>query len=167
MQEIDIEQETADIAKEVIQKIAPEEVELFSFISKEFFENPENFYRPIAKGEETLGSGLEFAVPVTLIILPIVSHVLTLFCDECIKTAAQKTTKTFLNTIKNVIHPKTAKNEKRTHKLDDKVRLLKDIREVSYKKALELELDQKPANELADSIVACIVNRIENVWVKT
>lgn len=106
-------------------------------------------------------------MPVTLIILPIVSHVLTLFCDECIKTAAQKTTKTFLNKIKNVIHPKPAKNEKRTHKLDDEVRLLKDIREVSYKKALELELDQKPANELADSIVACIVNRIENVWVKT
>ena len=167
MQEIDIEHETADISKEVIQKIAPEEVELFNFISNEFFENPENFRHPIAKSEETLGSGLEFAVPMSLIILPIVSHVLVLFCDECIKAAAQKTTITFLDIMNNVIHPKTAKNEKIPHELDDKVRLLKDIREISYKKALELELDQKPANELADSVVTCIVNRIENVWVKT
>jgi len=167
MQKPDIEHETAYIAKEVVRKIAPEEVELFNFTSDEFFENPKIFCHPIAKSEVALGSGLEFTVPMTLIILPIVSHVLVLFCDECIKTAAQKSTITFLDILNNVIHPKTAKNEKIPHEHDDKVRLLMDIREISYKKALELELDQKPANELADSIVACIVNRIENVWIKT
>jgi hypothetical protein len=169
MQEIDIEQETADIAREVIQKIAPEEVELFSFISKEFFENPVNFYRPMAKGEETLGGGLEeVVVPMTSIILPIVSSALMLFFEECIKTTAQETTRTFLNKIKNSIPHKTAKKEKKTYELDEnKVGRLEDIREVIYTKALELKLDQKFANELADSIVACIVNRIENVGVKT
>ncbi|MBA2669598.1 MAG: hypothetical protein H0U67_04425 [Gemmatimonadetes bacterium] len=67
----------SDIARDVVQQVAPRELPLFAATSRAYFEQPDRLMRRNA-GDRTLGFGPEFAIALTPVILMVVKATIEL-----------------------------------------------------------------------------------------
>jgi hypothetical protein len=157
IESIEQNQLIADIAHDIIIKSVPKEKYFFSAIKNEYFKDPEK----TLKGETGKGEKLDFGVGVAVLMSPIILAVVT----EVVKFIAEEVKKDFKEESSSFIHDIVKKMFKKSGPAGDEEKnvqnltseQLKQVHRVAIEKARQLNLPEKEAGLLADSVVSGLV----------
>ena len=146
----------ADVAREVITQIAPEELPLFRSTSTAYFQNPEHVVKEEQNQDELLGfGGGEVVVLLTPYVLQIMTEVVKFVAGEVQKSLAVESASLISEIVKKLF--KRVRPEE-----NDLVPLtaaqLAQVRAVAYEKACQLKLPDGQANLLADAIKGTLLS---------
>jgi hypothetical protein len=146
----------ADVAREVITQMAPEELPLFRSTSTAYFQNPERVVKEEQNQDELLGfGGGEVVVLLTPYVLQIMTEVVKFVAGEVQKSLAVESASLISEIVKKLF--KRVRPEE-----NDLVPLtaaqLAQVRAVAYEKACQLKLPDGQANLLADAIKGTLLS---------
>jgi len=146
----------ADVAKELLVQVAPQEKALFRSIRDSYFKNPDKTLADQKAKDEMLGFGAAEAVTlITPFVLAVTSDVIKFLFEEAQKVMQSESTSLINDTVKSWF-------SKFRHKDDKKspppltAEQLEQVRKIAIKKAQQLKLSEKNTKMLADAIVGSL-----------
>ncbi len=159
IEDIEQNQLIADIAHDIVVKNVPREKCFFTVIKNVYFKDPEK----TLIGESVKGEKLDFGVGVAMLMSPIILAVVT----EVVKFIAEEVKKDFKEESSSFIHDMVKKMFKKFAPAGDEEKnvptltseQLKQVHRVAVEKARQLNLPEKEAGLLADSLVSDLVVR--------
>jgi hypothetical protein len=143
----------ADIARDVVAQMAPQELPFFPARSEAYFQNPHKM-RPDQTGkDETLGFGVDGATIalMTPIIMSIVDEVVKVICEDVIPDEINQSG--IMNKMFKMFRSAKKGNKKVTLPLALTPEQLKQVHNKAISSALELNLSKVQADLLATSLV--------------
>ena len=146
----------ADLARDVVAEIAPQELPMFRAQSRAYFEDPEGALRGQAAKDEMLGFGAgTVATFLTPAVLALATTVVS-FVAAAVKESVQEGAKDLLSDVVKGMFKKFRPEQK--EELPSLTpEQLRTVRELVFKRALELRLSERTAHTLANSLVGSLV----------
>ena len=148
----------ADLSRDLVLKVAPQEAPLFRAHSEAYFKDPEAALRSQGGKDEKLGFGAGEAVTfLTPIVLAMMVEVIKFLSDEVKKSVKGASASILSEMVKSMF---TRFRPTKMH--DDKPPLvltsdqLTQVRTLAFEKACQLKLSQHQAALLADSLVGSL-----------
>jgi len=145
----------ANVARDLLEKVAPHELPLFPATSQAYFENPEKMLEKQKSEDTMLGFGLEAgAVFLTPAVLAVMTEVIA-FIAEVIKDAIKDGSKSVIaDYIKKIFHPSNSPSPKTPPPLStDQVR---HVYQLAVEKARQLKLPEAKVQLLAGALLAAL-----------
>ena len=146
----------AEVAKDLLSQIAPQEIPLFRSISTSYFINPEKTLSDQKAKDELLGFGAAEAVTlITPVILAVSSDVIKFLFEEAQKAMKSESTGLINETVKSwfsKVHPKEDKKAPPPLTAEQ----LQLVRKIAERKAQQLKLSKEHTKLLADAIVGTL-----------
>jgi hypothetical protein len=149
-------QTVAEIARDVLIQLAPQEKALFRPISESYFRNPEKTLAENKAKDEMLGFGAAEAVTLlTPVILAVSVDVIKFLVAEAQKALQSESSSLINETVKAWFGKFRQTDEKKTPPplTADQ---LEQVRKIAIKKAQQLKLSEKNTKLLADAIVGSL-----------
>lgn len=156
----DIEQEQliAELAREQVERVAPQELPLYRATSKAYFENPEK----MVEGEQDrmLGFGVEIGVAfLTPIVLSVTTEVFKFLADEVTKSVAAEGSGVIHDLVKKMFKRfrPTRPSEAAQTPPPLTFEQVAQVRQLAFDKARKLNVSEAQAGLLADSLIGSLV----------
>jgi len=150
----------ADVARDVVAQVAPQELPLFRATSVAYFKNPEKALKKQRGKDEKLGFGAgEVVTLLTPIVLTVMTEVVT-FAMATVKESLVQGSADLLNEHAKKMFKKfraEGKNEADTP-APFTLQQIARVHKLVYEKFLHLKLSEALANRLADAIVATLIS---------
>jgi hypothetical protein len=146
----------AEVAKDLLSQVAPQEMPLFRSISSSYFNNPEKALNDQKAKDELLGFGAAEAVTlITPVLLAVSSDVIKFLFAEAQKAMKSESTSLINDTVKSWFSGMRPKEEKKSPpRLTPEQ--LEQVRTIAIKKAQQLKLSKENTKLLADAIVGSL-----------
>src|SRR5215208_3146185 len=148
----------AEVARDQVDQIAPQEAPIFPLLSEAYFQDPDKMLEAQGK-DEMLGFGLEIgAVLLTPVVMTVTREVVE-FLAGVVMASVQAQSSSLINEfVKNMFkkfrHEGEAKGEKLPPPLTREQ--IERVREIALEKARQLQLAPNQAGLLADSLVGSL-----------
>lgn len=155
----------ADVARELVTQLAPQELPLFRANSEAYFRDPDQALAGQKGKDEMLGFGSgEVVVLLTPIALTVVSEVMKFIVEEVKKSAKDESSALIGDMVKKVFKKFRREDQKDEKKKDEKKTSpaltpdqLGRVRDMALGKARQLKLSEARAKLLADAVVGGLV----------
>jgi hypothetical protein len=149
----------AELAREQVAKIAPQELPLFRTTSEAYFENPERTLERASSRDEKLAfGGVEVGVAfLTPFVMPVAKEVVEFLVGEVkqyLKSESSGLIGEYVKKLFRKFRPAQEHEEMPPPLTLDQARRVRDR---AYEKARELKLSEEQADLLADSLVGSLV----------
>jgi hypothetical protein len=150
----------AELAREQVAQLAPDELPLFRPTSEAYFKDPAGTLKPRSGGDDVLGFGAQAALTfVTPIVLAVVTEVVTFLVAEIGKSLKEEGRVAVGQVVKGLFRRfrtggAPAASAPANHKLS--AEQLAQVRKVAYDKARSLNLPEGRAMLLADALVGSL-----------
>lgn len=152
------EQLIAELAREQVERVAPQELPLYRATSKAYFENPEKMVK--GQQDRMLGFGVEIGVAfLTPVVLSVTTEVFKFLANEVSKSVAAESA--------GVIHDLVKKMFKRFRPTGPSEAMqtpppltfeqVTQVRRLAFDKARQLNVPEAQAGLLADSLIGSLV----------
>jgi hypothetical protein len=152
------DQLVAEVARDQVEQIAPQEAPIFSLLSEAYFQDPDKMLKAQGK-DEMLGFGLEVgAVLLTPVVMTVTKEVVE-FVAGVVMTSVQTQSSGLINEfVKKMFTKFRREGEERGEKLPPPLtrEQIGRVREIALEKARQLELAPNQAGLLADSLVGSL-----------
>jgi hypothetical protein len=146
----------ADMARDLLSRLAPQEKALFKSISESYFKDPEKTVAEQKAKDELLGFGAAEAVTlITPIVLAVSSDVLKFLFAEAQKAMQSESTTLINETVESWFGKFRQKEDKKAPP-PLTTEQLEQVRKIAVKKAKQLKLSEKNTKMLADAIVGSL-----------
>lgn len=146
----------AEVAKDLLSQVAPQEMPLFRSISSSYFNNPEKALNDQKAKDELLGFGAAEAVTlITPALLAVSSDVINFLFAEAQKAMKSESTNLIQETVKSWFSKAHPKEEKKSPPPLTAEQLAL-VRKIAEKKAQQLKLSKETTKLLADAIVGSL-----------
>jgi hypothetical protein len=150
----------ADVARDVVAQVAPQELPFFRATSVAYFKNPEKALKQQTRKDEMLGfGGGEVVTLLTPIVLTVMTEVVT-FAMAIVKESLVQSCADLLNEQAKKMFKKfraEGKNEAGTP-APFTLQQIAWVHKQVYEKFLHLKLSEALANSLADAVVATLIS---------
>jgi hypothetical protein len=164
MTSTDQNQLIADLARDIVAQIAPQELPLFRATSAAYFKNPEKALKKQTGKDEMLGFGAGEMVPLlTPVVLAVITEVVTFLTVEVKKAVAAESASLISEQVKNLFkkfHPEGEIGQRDPAQLTHEQ--LARVHKLAYERFLQLKLPETQADRLADAITACLITDLPN-----
>ncbi|HEX2062804.1 MAG TPA: hypothetical protein VHE80_00120 [Acidimicrobiales bacterium] len=152
------DQLAAELAREVVARVAPHEERIFGPISRAYFQDPDQAFKQHPR-EEKLGFGVESIAMLTPYALAIARPVVQLVIGELSKNLTERSTDAVLRWVRRLFghgegDPEAGDPEPAPQPLTSEQ--LSRVHALAFEKARELELPEREAARLADATVASL-----------
>lgn len=153
-----IDPDVAQLSRDVVKDLAPNELPLFGAVSRAYAKNPEQAEKVIKSKDEVLGFGLEVGLLLTPAVIAVAEAVVRFLGAELLKLGEQAAGTAVDTTVHNVLsHTSEAKQTEKaragaTASLTSAQ--LAEVRKVAINRAISLHLPRDQAERLADAMVA-------------
>lgn len=153
------DQLVAEVARDLLAEIAPQEKALFRAISESYFKEPTRSNTGQRGGDELLGFGAAEAVTlITPALLAALGEVVRFLLGEAHK-AMQTEGSTLVNDTVKSWFGKLRPEEKKKEPPPLTDQQLEQVRKIAVKKAQQLKLSEKNSKLLADAIVGSLATK--------
>jgi hypothetical protein len=152
----------ADAAREIVARIAPQEVPLFRATSEAYFADPEKALAENKPKDEMLGFGVEAAaLLLTPVIIDVVRRVAIALVNSAGDAVQKEGSEAVGGFVHKLFHRGKGKDEDgggaaKADVPDLSPEQLQEVREIAYSRALELEVPEDRAGLLADAVVGSL-----------
>lgn len=147
----------ADLGRDLITQIAPQEIPIFRMNSEAYFKDPQKALSVQNGKDETLGfGGGEIAFFLTPIVLAVTNEIVKFLIEEIKKSVKTESASIINETVKKLFKKFYAIDKKNTPQPLTPGQI-EHIRKLSFAKACQLNLDEAKANFLADALVGSLV----------
>ena len=151
----------ADAAREIVARAAPQEMPLFRATSEAYFADPDKVLAENKPKDEMLGFGVEAAA---LLLTPIIIDVVRRVAIALANSAGDAVEKEGSEAVGGFVHKLFQRGkgmgEGAAEANDDVPDLspeqLREVREIAYDRALELDVPEDRAGLLADAVVGSL-----------
>jgi hypothetical protein len=153
----------ADAAREIVARAAPQEMPLFRATSEAYFADPEKALAENKPKDEMLGFGIEAAA---LLLTPVIIDVVRRVAIALVNSAGDAVEKEGSEAVGGFVHKlfqrgkgkgeAAAEGEATDDVPDLSEEQLKEVREIAYSRALELDVPEDRAGLLADAVVGSL-----------
>jgi hypothetical protein len=149
----------ADAAREIVARAVPQEMPLFRATSEAYFADPEKALAENKPKDEMLGFGVEAAA---LLLTPVIIDVVRRVALALVKSAGDAVEKEGSEAVGGFVHKlfHRGKGKGEGEAGDDVPDLsaeqLREVREIAYSRALELDVPEDRAGLLADAVVGSL-----------
>lgn len=154
----DQERLIAEVAREQVAQIAPQELPLFRAASAAYFENPKKALEGQAGKDEKLGFGLEAGIYLlTPIVLDVTGVVVKFLANEVLKSVQTESSGLIREYVKRMFkkfRPPEQEEEKKGPLLT--FEQARQVRKAAFERARQLNLPEDQAGLLADSLVGSL-----------
>lgn len=145
----------ADVSRDIIEQIAPDELVLFRATSEAYFKDPAKALKQQGGKDEMLGFGFEEAIPLlTPVVLAVTEQVVRYLAAAFAKAATDKSADMAAAGVRSLsmkLHPTPGGASAGPPPLTTSQ--LSEVRQVAMEKAQQLNLSEAQARLLADSMV--------------
>jgi hypothetical protein len=151
----------ADAAREIVARVAPQEMPLFRATSEAYFADPEKALAENKPKDEMLGFGVEAAaLLLTPVIIDVVRRVATALLNSAGDAVEKEGSEAVGGFVHKLFHRGKGKSEGEGEAKADVPDLspdqLQEVREIAYSRALELDVPEDRAGLLADAVVGSL-----------
>jgi hypothetical protein len=141
-----------DLARNLIEDLAPQELPIYRATSKAFLENPDHVTKRQWTREEKLGFGLpEATVFLTPVVLAVTTAVVKFFVETVKEAIKNQTVEEITALVRKLILRRPSSAEKDAYALSREE--LGKVRELVLRTALDLKVSEPQAEILANAIV--------------
>lgn len=150
----------ADVARDVVAQVAPQELPFFRATSVAYFKNPEKALKQQRGKDEMLGfGGGEMVTLLTPVVLTVMTEVVTFAMATVKESLVQGSAELLSEHAKKMFKKFRAegKNEAGTP-APFTLQQIARVHKLVYEKFLELKLSEALANRLADAVVATLIS---------
>jgi len=148
----------ADLSRDLVLKVAPQEAPLFRAHSEAYFKDPQAALKNQVGKDEKLGFGAGEAVTfLTPIVLAIMIEVVKFLSEEVKKSVKGESARLLSEMVKGMFtrfHHTATKDDKASLLLTSEQ--LTQVRTLAFEKACQLKLSENQAALLADSVVGSL-----------
>jgi len=154
-QDIEVQNIIKEISQNVVEKIAPEEIEMFDEISDAYFNNPKLLEPKYHKEkDDPIGFGVEGIVEM---MSPAAISVVTTVVGYIITQVWGATSSVLLDEYKSKLKSLFKKDNNGKNAVPISKEQLKEIKEKAMQQALASHLSEEQSNNLANALIASIV----------
>jgi hypothetical protein len=155
----------AEMSRDVVAEVAPDELSLFRMNSSAYFKNPKKALESQEAKDDALGFGIEAAVPLlTPIVIAVVSEVIT-HLEQSLSTHLASGAEGAVSGGLRSVFKRGGKGTAAPAQLSPaqlspaqlSPAQLAEVRDIAFKKARQLKLPETQAAMLADSVVGGLV----------
>ena len=166
MAELTQHQLIAELSREIVMNVAPEELPIFRAQSEAYFKNPKKLLARKVGKDDMLGFGAGEAVAfLTPFILAVMSDVVTFLTDEIRKALKGEAASLITRTVKSLFKTRdpAADQDDKTEEKEEEKRMsltaeqLDQVREIVLSRARQLKIAEVKADLLANSIVGSLL----------
>ena len=150
----------ADVARDLVRELAPEEIPLFRANSEAYFKNPQEVLKEHTGEDEMLGFGTgEVISLLTPVALAVSVEVVKFVAEEAKKSFKAEGSSTINDLVKSMFKKFRPAEEKKEKPPETQLTLeqLKEVHKIAFAKGRQLKLSELRANRLADALVAELV----------
>jgi hypothetical protein len=150
----------ANVARDLVAQLAPEELPLFQAHSAAYFKDPQKVLKGQRGEDEMLGFGTGEAISLlTPIALTISVEVIKFVTEEVKKSFKAESSSMINDLVKSMFEKYRSAEEKKEKPASTLLTLeqLKEVRKIAIAKARKLKLPESKANQLADALIADLV----------
>ena len=151
----------AEVARNVVSQIAPQEMPLFRANSEAYFKDPEKVLKDQKSEEEMLGFGtgeaMSFLTPIALAVSVEVVKFVTEEVRKSFKTESSGMISDLVKSLFKKFRPAQEKEEKPTT-APLTVEQLQEVHKAAFTKARQLKLSESRARQLADVMIGDLVS---------
>jgi len=141
----------AEMSRDVVSQVAPDELPLFRMNSTAYFKNPKKALEATQAKDDTLGFGIEAVVPLlTPIVIAVVSEVIT-HLEQSLSTHLASGAEGVVGGGLRSVFKRGGKGTAAPAQLSPAQ--LAEVRDIAFRKARQLKLPETQAAMLADSVV--------------
>lgn len=145
----------AEMSRDVVAEVAPDELPLFGMNSTAYFKNPKKALESQQGQDDTLGFGIEAMVPLlTPIVIAVVSAVIT-HLEQSLSTHLASGAEGLVSGGLRSVFKRGGKEAAAPAQLSQAQ--LAEVRDIAFRKARQLKLPETQAKMLADSVVGGLV----------
>jgi hypothetical protein len=155
------DQLVADVARDLVGQVAPQEMPLFRANSEAYFKDPEKALKDRKSEEEMLGFGTGEAMSfVTPVALAVSVEVVKFVADEVKQTLKTESSGMINDLIKSLFkkYRPTLEKEQRPTAAPLTAEQLQEVHKAAFAKARQLKLSEARAKQLADVLIGDLVS---------
>lgn len=150
----------ADVARDQVTQVAPQEEMIFGMISEAYFQDPEGSFKLRGGRDEMLGFGMEDGVVLlTPVVLTVTKEVISFIAGEVVKSIHTQSAPVINELVKKMFkkfrREEEATGEKPPPPLTGEQ--ISRVRELALEKGRQLRLPENQAELLADSLAGSLV----------
>jgi hypothetical protein len=151
----------AELAREQVAQIAPQELPLFRTTSKAYFQDPEKTLQDQADKDEELGFGVEVSVVfLTPIVLEVMKVVVSFLVNEVLKSVQTESSGLIREYVKSMFKKfRPAEKEEQQKAPLLTFEQINQVHQVAFERARQLDLPEAQAQLLADSLTGSLATR--------
>ena len=150
----------ADVARDLVSQMAPQEIPLFRVNSENYFKDPQKMLNHQPGKDEMLGFGTgEVVAYLTPVVLSISVEVVKFLTEEVRKSLQSESSSVINEVVKGMFskfHPATAQPGQPAA-MSLTVEQLQMVHKLAFEQARQLRLSEGRARQLADSLVGGLV----------
>jgi hypothetical protein len=150
----------AEMSKDVVAEVAPDELPLFRMNSTAYFKNPKKALESTEAKDDTLGFGIEAVVPLlTPIVIAVVSQVIA-HLEQSLSSHVASGAEGLASGGLRSVFKRGGKGTSAPAQLSPtqlSPAQLAEVRDIAFRKARQLKLPETQAAMLADSVVGGLV----------
>ena len=150
----------ADVARDLVSQMAPQEMPLFRANSQAYFKDPQKMLADQPGKDEMLGFGTgEVVAYLTPVVLSVAVEVIKFLTEEVRKSLQSESSSAINDAVKGMFsrfRPVAAQAEKPAS-VTLTVEQLQQVRKLAFDKARQLRLSEARATQLADSLIGGLV----------
>jgi hypothetical protein len=149
----------ADLARDQVEQVAPQEVPIFPLLSEAYFQDPEKTLNAKGGKDEMLGFGVEAGVVLlTPIVMTVTREVVEFIAAEVMKSVQLQSSGLINDFVKKMFKKFRREGEAKGEKLPPPLtrEQIGRVRELALEKARQLKLSPNQAGLLADSLAGSL-----------
>lgn len=149
----DEQQMIAELSKDLVTRVAPEELDIFDDLLQDYFENPQPPDRTAKAGDDALGFGLgEVMIAMTPVAAAVATAALNFLLQAVLKAAQDETVAQVRSRLKPLFERKA-----KADKLSLTTEQLKQLRDTARASAEQYGLDAKQAAQLTNALLVALM----------
>jgi uncharacterized cupredoxin-like copper-binding protein len=148
----------ADVARDQVEQVAPQEAPIFPLLSEAYFQDPDKMLKAQGK-DEMLGFGLEAgAVLLTPVVMTVTREVVEFVAGEVMKSVQTQSSGLISDFVKKMFKKFRAEAEAKGEKVPRPLtrEQIGQVRELALEKGRQLQLAPDQAGLLADSLAGSL-----------
>jgi hypothetical protein len=150
----------AEVARDQVEQIAPQEVPIFPLLSEAYFQDPDKMLEAREGKDEMLGFGVEAgAVLLTPIVMTVTKEVVEFVAAEVMKSVQTQSSSLISELVKKMFKRFRSEGEAKGERLPPPLtrEQIGRVRELVLEKGRQLQLPPNQAELLADSLTGSLV----------
>jgi len=152
------DQLVADVARDQVEQVAPQEAPIFPLLSEAYFQDPDKMLEAQGK-DEMLGFGLEAgAVLLTPVVMTVTREVVEFVAGEVMKSVQTQSSGLISDFVKKIFKKFRSEAEAKGEKVPPPLtrEQIGQVKELALEKGRQLQLTPDQAELLADSLAGSL-----------